>query len=303
MQSLPLQVRALSRLSAIAYGELHDNEARRAAEQAIRLAEENGIDYWATDARIRLGNSLITSNRTEAEANFRRALDDSDRYGWLRLRALANVSLASLFDGQQHSAEYASVALSYYRPRGFAIEALQCTTLLARARIAAGLYRDAFAASREESVLAKQYGSPVDRMQAEEGMGQAAMGLEDYPQALAHFQAALFEAKTSKLDNYILWPIVESAEALWSSGHLDAAAEQLDSVPASQWAQASATSRVALDRAHIQLARGQFRQSLATIEQTLAKDPSGGGAKTDLLILKVAFPARWREPPRPHPGR
>jgi tetratricopeptide (TPR) repeat protein len=124
-------------------------------------------------------------------------------------------------------------------------------------------------------------------MQAEEGMGQAEMGLEDYPQALAHFRAALSEAKTAKLDNYIPWPIIESAEALWSSGHLDAAAEELDFVPATQWAQASATSRVALDRAHIQLARGQFRQSLATIEQTLAKDPSGGGVKTDLLILKV----------------
>src|SRR4029077_5610102 len=132
----------------------------------------------------------------------------------------------------------------------------------------------------------RQYGSPVDRMQAEEGMGQAEMGLEDYPQALAHFRAALSEAKPAKLDNYIPWPIVESAEALWSSGHLDAAEQELDFVPASQWAQASATSRVALDRAHIQLARGKFRQSLATIEQTLAKDPSGGGVKTDLLILK-----------------
>jgi tetratricopeptide (TPR) repeat protein len=101
MQSVALRVRALSRLSAIEFGAGHDEEAGKVANDAIRLAEENGVAYWATDARLRLGNSWIYRDTKEAEKNLERARVEAQRNQWPRLLALSELSLASLAERQQ----------------------------------------------------------------------------------------------------------------------------------------------------------------------------------------------------------
>jgi serine/threonine protein kinase len=197
MKSVPLRVRALSRLSANEFGAAHDEQAGKVAEDAIRLAEDNGVAYWATDARVRLGNSWTYRDPKRAEEILKRARDEAERNQWPRLLALSQLSLSVLFaqqkkpQPQQEVINLASPAYRYYRVFGFAQESFQCQLMLSRATAFLGSLTESLQHATEAAELANRLASPSDQLQAEEAVGAALLWKQDYPAALDHLTKAV----------------------------------------------------------------------------------------------------------------
>ncbi len=142
-----LEIRALSRLAVVAYGEDKLDEAKKLANQAIESAHEKGLDYWAIEAHIRLANAdSAGGDIANAQAQLRTALQMAQEEKVPRLVALAHFSFASLLD-QQDDAEgtisHAQAALEFYKKQGFAKEYLNNLSLLIRGKSAKAQFQEA----------------------------------------------------------------------------------------------------------------------------------------------------------------
>lgn len=281
MESIALRVRALSRLSAIEFGEGRDEEAGKVANEAIHLAEENGVAYWATDARLRLGNSWIYRDAREADRVMERARAEAQRNQWPRLLALSQLSLAALADRQggtrqqqQQIIDLASPAYDYYRIFGFAQESFQCQVLLSRAKSFFGRYIESLQHSQKALEIANNLASPTELLQAEEAVGTTLSWKEDYPAALDHFTVALHfaqELPAGPLKEYYL--SVEAllrADALYRLGRIEDAKLAVAAVPEAAW---KTDTRTTLGFAHLQAAllrsEGRYKEALLVARKAL----------------------------------
>jgi hypothetical protein len=71
-----LEVRALTRMSVTEYLGRNTDQSIALSNQAIAMAQENGIEYWAIDSQIRLGNAyIVRADYGQAESQLDRALE------------------------------------------------------------------------------------------------------------------------------------------------------------------------------------------------------------------------------------
>jgi tetratricopeptide (TPR) repeat protein len=281
MQSVALHVRALSRLSTIEYGLGNDEQAAGIADEAIHLAEKDDVAYWATDARVRFGNSWTYRDRTKAEEILRRAQTEALRSRWPRLLALSQVSLAALLDQQQklqtqrQVIDLALPAYDYYRRFGFPQEAFQCQALLSRAKAFVGLLSESLQHATTALELAGNLVNPIDLLQAQEAVGSALLWKEDYPAALEHLTTAFQMAKGMPGD----YPAAEAllrAEALSRLGRFDEAKLTLAAIPNSTWQAGGETSlEFARLQAELLMSQGKYKEGLLISQKIL---PKAGGS-------------------------
>jgi tetratricopeptide (TPR) repeat protein len=295
MHSVALQVRALSRLSAIEYGAQHDEEAGKVANDAIRLAEGNGVAYWATDARLRLGNSWIYRDRSEAENILETARAEAQRSQWPRLLALSQLSLATLTvqqqtrQRQQQTIDLASPAYDYYRVFGFAQESFQCQALLTRAKSFFGLFTESLQHAQKALELANNLGNPVDLLQAQEAIGSALYWKEDYSGALEHLTSAFRIADEMPAGAYYLsWEALLRAEALCRLGRTGEAQQVLAAVKDPAWKTAG-QAKMEFARVQIELCRSQGRrkEALLIAQKALREGADSTGEKWDFQLMVV----------------
>jgi len=299
--SLQLQIRALTRLSVTEYLGGNTDKSIQLANQAIRMAEENRLDYWAGDARIRLGNAyIIQGDYGQSAANFEQALKLAQQGQWPRLIALAQQSLASAREMQNRPAEAAPLAraaFEFYKSAGFRIESVESLTLLVRALADSENLQAALLAGQDLLALAKSLNEKSAIMPAEETVAEVYMSMESYPAALDHFQKAL--AASRQINREVGDQVLNCADALWRLGDYDQANQLLDSLPA-----ASRHDR------RIELSVNELKASMALSEQRDAEakalalrvlaDPSDPEPEVCYRLLARAeaaagSPARARE--------
>jgi tetratricopeptide (TPR) repeat protein len=295
MHSVALQVRARSRLSAIEYGAQHDEEAGKVANEAIRLAEENGVAYWATDARIRLGNSWIYRDRSEAEKILETARAEAERNQWPRLLALSELSLATLTvqqqeqPRQQQTIDLVSPAYDYYATFGFTQESFQCQALLSRAKSFFGLFTESLQHAEKALELANNLSNPVDLLQAQEAIGSALYWKEDYPGALEHLTSAFHIAEEMPAGAYYLsWEALLRAEALCRLERIDEAQQVLAAVQDPAWKNAG-PAKMEFARVQIELYKSQGRRKevLLIAQRALHEAADSTGEKWGFQLMVV----------------
>jgi len=234
ISSLQLEIRALTRMAVTEYLGHNTDQAIALANQAITSAQENGIEYWAIDAQIRLGNAYIgRADYGQAGSQLERALSLAQRGQHPRLIALAQLSLASVRAQQEKPAEViplARAALDYYRPMGFASESVEALTLIVRAERAQGDNQAALKSGQELLASAIKLDKPAAILRAEESVGSVLLDLERYPEALDHFQRALSASRS--LNANVEYFLLHYADTVWRLGAYKEAEQTLDSLPA-----------------------------------------------------------------------
>jgi tetratricopeptide (TPR) repeat protein len=231
--SLQLEIRALTRMSVTEYLGRNTEQSIALANQAIALAQENGIEYWAIDGMIRLGNAYIgRADYGQAGSQLERALSLAQRGQHPRLIALAQLSLASVRKQQDKPAEViplAQAALDYYRPMGFASESVDALTLIVRAERVQGDNQAALKSGQELLASAIKLDKPAAILRAEESVGSVLLDLERYPEALDHFQRALSASRS--LNANVEYFLLHYADTVWRLGDYKEAEQTLDSLP------------------------------------------------------------------------
>lgn len=301
MQSVPFRVRALSRLSANEFGAAHDDEAGKVAEDAIRLAEENGVTYWATDARVRFGNSWAYRDPKKAEEILKRARDEAERNQWPRLLALSQLSLSVLFaqqkksQPQQEVINFASPAYEYYRVFGFAQESFQCQLMLSRAKAFLGSLTESLQHATKAAELANRLANPLDQLQAQEAVGAAFLWKQDYLAALDHLTTAV-QMASSMGPSYQTSEAFLKADALLRLGRLGEAKQILATVP-EQARKASSQGYLNFARlqAEVLMNQGKTKEAAMIAEKALNSDSDSTG-KSDLQLVVAESLTRTGEP-------
>jgi tetratricopeptide (TPR) repeat protein len=232
--SLPLEIRALTRMSVTEYLGRNTDQSIALANQAIALAQENGIDYWAIDGMLRLGNAyFMRADYRQAGPQLELALSLAQRGQHPRLIALAQLSLAFVRAHQGKPDEvirFAKAALDYYRPMGFASESVDALTQIVRAERDQGDNQAALKSGQELLASAIKLDKPATIMRAEEAIGSVLLDLERYPEALDHFQKAL--AASRALNTDVEYHLLHYADTVWRLGDYKEAEQTLDSLPA-----------------------------------------------------------------------
>jgi serine/threonine protein kinase len=218
--SIQLEIRALTQLSVADYNSDQDALAVEHANHAIELARDNQLESWAAAGLVRLANAEFDQGHLkEAEKPLQEAMHILEQSPQPRVQALANFSLASLMDQEHLPAKVvapAQAALEYYKSHGFFSNAAVASLLLIRAQRNQKHYKEALAAGNDFLALAAHSGIPSLTTQAEEVVGTVYLALEDYPNALAHFDKARLAADTAGRRAYQAF---HCGDVLWRLGH------------------------------------------------------------------------------------
>ena len=228
-----LKIRALTRLSVTEYLDGNTDVSIRLANQAIMSAEEGGLDYWAIDGLIRLGNAYISRrDYDKASAGLERALNLAERSRRPRLVALAQRSLATVREHQNRRKESISLAknaLDYYRTAGFVTESVEALATIVRALRDDNDNRAALASAADLLNLAMKVNQPAAIMLAEESMGSVLLNMERYPESRGHFELALAASRT--LNSHTDYQLLHCANVAWRLGRYSDAAQILAALP------------------------------------------------------------------------
>jgi tetratricopeptide (TPR) repeat protein len=270
--SLQLEIRALTRLSVTEYLAHNTGDSIRLANQAVAMAEENGLEYWAIDGVTRLGNAYISSeNYDKAGKSFEQALSLAQKSQRPRLIALAELGLAQVRESQNQpnvALPIAKAALAYYRGNGFKSESGEALTLLLRAQRDIGDNNAALQSSRELLALAAELDDPAVRMRAEESAGAVLFNLERYPEALDHVQKALTASRV--LNQQVEYHLLDYADTVWRLGEYDEARQSLAGIPAGSRSRPDIRLRINETTAAMFLSQKQYAEAKNVVQKALA---------------------------------
>jgi serine/threonine protein kinase len=267
--SVQLEIRALTQLSSAASG-ANDPQAANYAEQAIRLARENQLDAWAADGLVRLADAeMHEGNLQQAEDSLQEAVQLAHQTQQLRVEALANLMLANLMN-QRHLPDQvigpAQAALDYYKKNGSFMRAANASLFLIRTERDKGQYHQALQSGNEFLDLATKSGSHPLMTKAEEVIGTVFFAMEQYPDALVHFQNAKLLADTVSDRAY---GAVNSAETLCRLGRYAESDAMLQFEPVND----TLTTWAAKVRTESLMSRGRYREALSLARQMPTEYP------------------------------
>ena len=292
--SVQLQVRDLVHLATVEYMADNNQKAVELAQRAIQLARRNGLEYWAIDGLVRLGNAYSNSDPAKAEAPLEDALRLAQEGERPRLEAEACLSLASIRDQQDRPDEcitFAQQALNYYKKYGFVSEQTDATTLIVRSQLAKGEFKVAQQGSASLLDLAKKSSDPVQLLIAEELAGMVFQNSERYADALSHFQSAFKLSRTLKEGE--AFQTLHCADVLWRLGQYADAEKMISLVPSS----ASPPGVIAVwaeqVRASIRLSQKKYYEAGRISQQALQAHPDmSATSRFDLLIVSSLADSR-----------
>jgi len=234
LPSVQLEIRALTQLSSVAYNSMRDPQAVELAQKAIQLARDNQLDGWAAEGFVRMANADLdhAQDYPQADAALAEAFRILRQSQQSRVEAMANLTLASLRNQQQHPDDVlppAVAALNYYKTNGHFHEAARASLLIARAQRSRGELDQALQSGTELAELAKKAGSQGLQTQAEELLGTVYLQLEDYPQAFDRFGQAFHLAGDGQLKP---WEALHEGEIYSRIGRYTDAERMLALAPA-----------------------------------------------------------------------
>jgi serine/threonine protein kinase len=302
--SIQLEVRALTQLSNAEYFSDQDDQAILHARKAIQLAQENNLEYWATDGLIREANAYLDKGSPDdlatAESLLLQALKLAQTNQHPHLEANAQVSLASVSDMQKKRDDqirWAQSALKYYKDFGFLGQASDTEMLIVRGELGKGNLARARQSSMELLDVANRSGRAVLVEGAQETVGSVLLVLEDYPNALMHYEEAL---RLSRLTNEnVPYQTVHCVEALWRLGRYSDAEIMLKSISGQAAKRPDIALSIAQARARMFLSQGKFSEAIKistrVVEQNPNLDPTSLIDFKSVLALARAETGRTRE--------
>jgi len=264
--SVQLKIRTLTQLSSLAYVSGTNQEAVSDAEQAIQLARDNQLESWAANGFVRLASAqLVEGHFSDADKSLQDAFTILQQSPQPRTEALANVTLASLKNQEglpEQVTAPAQLALDYYKRNGFFNEATYAGILLIRAERDKGRSQQALQSANQLLALTKQSGVRSLMMKAEEAVGSVDLQLEQYPDALSHYQNALALSDSATRAFYAL----HCGMVLWRLGRYAEAETMLESVPRTD----ALSTQAGTDRVNSLLSQRRFKPALELAKQLLA---------------------------------
>jgi len=287
--SVQLEVRALTQLANVEYFSDQDDQAILHAQKAIQLAQENNLEYWATDGLIREGNAYLDKASPDdlatSESLLLRALKLAQTNQHPHLEANAQLLLASVSDMQKRRDEqirWAQPALKYYKDFGFLGQANDAEILIVRGELGNGNLARALQSSMELLNVAKQTGIAFRIEIARETAGSVLFELEDYPEALMHYKEAL---RLSRLTNAnIPYQTLNCAEVLWRLGRYDEAVAMLRSISSEAARKPDIALSVAHAQAQMALSQRKFPEASSISSRVIERHPKLG--PSDLIDLE-----------------
>lgn len=271
-----MEIRALTQLSTVEYYSDQDDAAIADAEQAIQKAQDNNLEYWATDGLIREANAYLDKmDLTSAEKVLEKAIQQAASNQHPRLEANARLTLASVRDKQgrrDEQIELAQQAMRYYQEYGFLTQASQATDLFVRALEGKGKFAQALQPGKDLLELARKSAIPVDVESAHETLGGVLLGMQRYPEALAHFQEALGLSKATHENE--AYQLLHCAEALWHLGRYSEAEAMLSFIPVKKRKQPDIALAVDRMSAEMLLSQRHFSQALRLASEAAKAYPS-----------------------------
>ncbi len=270
--SVQLEVRTLGQLSDAEDGD----RAIAYAKQEIQLAQENEIEYWATDGLNWLGTAyFLKEDFADAEQFHLQALKQSEKNQHPNLAANAEFGLASIRDQQgkwDESIALASQALHYYEQFAHTGMAALATQIIVRGEKGKGDFDQALRSATDLVQIARKWDDPSSIEIGEESVGNILLDLESFPDALTHFEEALKAGRS--INSYVAYQQFHCADTLWRLGRYEEAEDMLRSISADAASRSDLASAIGIARADILLSQQHFREALTTSRQALTKFPN-----------------------------
>lgn len=288
------QIQALLQL---AYVPEDFEQAKAHANDAIALAQSNGMQNLAARGYIDLGTQyLARSNYEEAERLLRRGLDFARDYKVRRLQNIALVNLASLLETQgrfEEAAKFAAEARDYYTQNGFRREATQAAMILARVKSKQGDYAAALDELDKQIKVTETTGDRrlLGLLYREWGSVLARKG--DYAEAVPHFREAIDIAKALPDNTLLSYGLLNIAGSLWQLGRYEEAGQALAQLMTGTAGGQSSdkdmlTLLVSLVEADMALSQGRFGDAREKGGRVLAAAQAGGrkavSADADVIL-------------------
>ncbi len=277
LHSAQLQARVLCRLSALEHAARKDEQAEIWAQQALAAAQAEGLGYWAMEAQCRLASARAyqKGRLSDADHDAEGVLQAANRNRWPLLAAEARLTLAIIRNRQKRPAEaeqFAQAALDYYTQAGYFTESTRASILMIRAKRDAAEFHDALALCQQGLELERKSGSPPVMIQMEEAAGTVYLAVEQYPEALRHFNIAAEIARQN--GSYLLdYEVVHVADALWRLGDYSNADQKLNSLSADASKDNYLFNTVYSVLPEMRLSQGRYRDALAATKRAQTSDP------------------------------
>jgi serine/threonine protein kinase/tetratricopeptide (TPR) repeat protein len=196
-------------------------QAQEYAQEAITLAQSNGMETLVVKALTDLGNTFFSRDNAEAEKYFTRALEQARR---ARLRAgecRALLALGSLYlqmGDPDKGLSNLNQALPFYEQGNYRKELAQALFLIARANSLKGDYATAWNVIEKQLKLAVDDADPSRIAQAHGDMGVCLVQQERFSEALNYFDKSLEINRSVDNKQGTGYGLTNRGNALWQLG-------------------------------------------------------------------------------------
>ena len=182
------QIRALHQLSAVAYQRGDAAAGQKLAQDAVREARANNIEFLAGRSFLDLGNALMTrGDYPQAVEYLNEALRIARNYhnGYLEALALANLGAIGIRTQMEESGpRQEEQALAWFQANGYPREASLCLVQLGRFRLDLGDLDEAAKAFNKQLELARASRDETQTALALSSVASVLMRQERFPEAL-----------------------------------------------------------------------------------------------------------------------
>ena len=216
------EIAATLQLGVVTYLEGNAALAEQIASEAVERARRSGLANLAARGLTDLGIARVgRGDYSGGESGFREAIDLARRFRLPRNQARAQLQLASALQEQgksQAALQEAEPALAYYRQAGFLLETSLALTVLARAHRDLGNNVEARAEFEQLLSLAIAAEDPRQVMSAEQGIASFLFQLDQWPEALRHFEHHYEIASQLHIRDSVGLGLLNRAKVLWRLG-------------------------------------------------------------------------------------
>ncbi|MGC9947088.1 MAG: protein kinase [Bryobacteraceae bacterium] len=269
------EIRAKLQLGTVAILSGDADSAKRYAEEAIDAATLNRIESLATRGLLVLGEAFSRKRDFEqAEKYYAMGLGLARQDDSRRLIAGAQLRLASLHEQERQIDKWvpeAQEAIAFYLQNNFARETVQCQVLLGRAKLYQGQYDAALGFYRPALAAAEKLQDSYQMMLVQEGMGTAMLGLEQFPEALEHYEKELELAAARRDIEHVGYGALQCGMTLWPLGRYAEAPARFDQAEAAAAKFEDLRFNINHQRAELALSEGKYPEAVATCNRLLSR--------------------------------